>query len=215
MRPDVVLIDNVDSFTHNIAHALVEGGARCRILPHDALAPDRIWELGWEGLVIGPGPCTPREAGVTLALVERLLDAPVPRPALGICLGHQALAMAGGARLRRARRAVHGAVVAMRHDGRGCLGDLPDPCDVARYNSLVVDEASLPDSLVACGWDEDGEVMALRHRDRPLEGIQFHPESWLTRRARPLFRRWVRSLRPNADAATSDMACTGSSGRAG
>jgi anthranilate synthase/aminodeoxychorismate synthase-like glutamine amidotransferase len=144
-------------------------------------------------VVLSAGPCTPAEAGICLTLIRRWVDGAIAVPMLGICLGHQAIAVALGGRVLRANP-VHGRSVTIHHDARGCLAALPSPLSVARYNSLNVDLATLPADIEAAAWDEDGALMALRHRHLPIEGVQFHPESWLCPAAAPLFDRWVASL---------------------
>jgi len=193
-EPQVVLVDSYDSFTHNIAHALRAAGCRCHVVRHDDVTVDALLDRELGGWVLGPGPCTPEQAGIGLALVQALVSRDEARPLLGICLGHQTLAVALGGRVRRATRAVHGARVSMRHEGKGVLEGLPSPIRVTRYNSLVVDEATLPAALAVTARDADGDIMALRHRALPLEGVQFHPESWLDEGAHALFGRWVARL---------------------
>ncbi len=189
-----VLIDSYDSFTHNIAHALREAGCACEVIRHDQVTVAELLAAEVGGWVLGPGPCTPEQAGIGLALVRALVAEGDGRPFLGVCLGHQTLAVALGGRVRRAARAVHGRRVHMHHDGAGVLQGLDSPIEVTRYNSLVVDEDALPSSLVVTARDERGEIMGLRHRHLPLEGVQFHPESWLDTGARGLFGRWVDGL---------------------
>ena len=172
-------------------------------MTHDATTAEELAARPWDGLVIGPGPCSPHDAGVTLPLLARLEQGLDVRPVLGICLGHQAIAVAAGGRVARARRAVHGATVVLRHDGRGCLAGLALSPRVVRYNSLSV-SATLPATLEACAWDEHEDMMALRHRELPREGIQFHPESWSSRDGLPVLRTWVARL-----------ACGSQAGRAG
>lgn len=205
----MLLIDNVDSFTYNLLHALAAAGApfgaRCEVVTHDAAPAEELAARAWDGLVIGPGPCSPHEAGVTLPLLARLDQSLDVRPVLGICLGHQAIAVAAGARVTRARRAVHGATVTLRHDGRGCLAGLESSPRVVRYNSLVV-SPDLPEVLEACAWDEHGDLMALRHRELPREGIQFHPEAWSSREGLGVLRTWMAGLA---------RACGSEAGRAG
>lgn len=201
--PRVALIDNHDSFTHNVAHALREAGAECDVITSDVAMVDLLVR-GYGGVVLGPGPCTPSEAGVTLPLLERALGGG-SLPMLGICLGHQALAVACGGRVVRASRPMHGQTVAVRHDGSGCLAQVPSPVDVARYNSLVVEEQTLPAALAVTARSDDGAIMGLRHRELPLEGVQFHPESWLDRGARVVFATWLAGI----------TSCAPGAGRAG
>ena len=194
VRPYVIIVDNVDSFTHNIAHALEIAGARCHVMHNDAISAPALLAHKPAGFVLSAGPCTPNEAGVCLSLVRQLLEDETRTPLLGICLGHQTIAMACGAALRPATRPIHGKTIPLRHDGKGCLAALASNPPVVRYNSLVVDEATLPPEIEACGWDEDGDLMALRHRDLPLEGVQFHPESWLGPAGAPLLDGWLAML---------------------
>jgi len=194
LGPRVALVDSYDSFVHNIAHALRAQGFVCDVLRHDEVTVNELVAPTFRGWVLGPGPCTPQEAGVGLALVRRLVERCDERPFLGLCLGHQSLAVALGGRVVRAARAIHGRRVPISHDGSGSLAGLPSPLEVTRYNSLVVDQATLPDELVVTARDEDDAIMALRHRSLPLEGIQFHPESWLDRGARGLFRTWFEGV---------------------
>jgi len=203
----VVVVDNYDSFTHNIVHALVMAGASCQVVKNDESDAACLLARAPAGFVISAGPCTPNEAGLSLALVRGLLTAEPPPPLLGICLGHQAIASALGARIVAARQPKHGKVTRVRHDGCGVLAELPQPLVVARYNSLCVDESTLPDDLEGCAWDEDGDLMALRHRHRPLDGVQFHPESILSEGCAPLFTAWL--------ARCAAAACDGRAARAG
>ncbi len=206
-QPHIVVVDNYDSFTHNIVHALVIAGASCDVVMNDQGDAASLLARGPAGIVISAGPCTPFQAGLSLGLVRLLLATPHPPPLLGICLGHQAIACALGAQIVRARRAMHGKRSRVKHDGRGLLADLPHPLVVARYNSLVIDETTLPATLEACGWDEDGDLMALRHRHKPLVGVQFHPESALSEGCAPLFATWLASCRL--------APCDGAAARAG
>ncbi len=203
----IVVVDNYDSFTHNIVHALALAGACCEVVKNDEVPPAALVARRPAGFVISAGPCTPSEAGLSLELVRTLLRSERPPPLLGICLGHQTIAAALGARIVQAKQARHGKVARVHHDGRGVLAGLPQPLQVARYNSLVIDESTLPKPLQPSGWDEDGDLMALRHRDRPMEGVQFHPESILSDDCAPLFDAWL------AQCATA--ACDEGAARAG
>lgn len=192
----VVLVDHRDSFTHNVGHALVEHGARCTIVHADSIDLAALVALSPDGVVLGPGPCTPAEAGVSRAVAESALAGAWRVPLLGICLGHQVVGTVAGGRLGRARRALHGTSAPIDHDGAGIFRGLPSPLSVARYNSLILDEASLPPSLHVSARDDLGEVMALRHRSWPIETVQFHPESWIDGGARAIFARWLEALAP-------------------
>ncbi len=178
VRPGVLLLlDNHDSFTFNLAQYLGELGADVKVVYSDAITVDDVRALRPRHVVVSPGPCTPKESGVSVEVVRTLAG---EVPILGVCLGHQAIAEAFGARVVRAPRPVHGKVRAVRHDGRGLFEALSSPLPATRYHSLVVDPASLPPELVPCAWadDDDGEVlMALRHATLPVFGLQFHPES--------------------------------------
>jgi para-aminobenzoate synthetase/4-amino-4-deoxychorismate lyase len=176
-RPLVVLIDNYDSFTWNLAHLLDTAGARVEVVRNDEVTASQVVEAGPAGVVISPGPCAPAEAGISIAAVAACARAGVPL--LGICLGHQAIAAAFGARVVRASSPVHGKAFPVTHSGRGVLAGLPSPFQATRYHSLVIDETTLPDDLLVTART-DGIAMAIRHRTRPIEGVQFHPESVLT-----------------------------------
>jgi anthranilate synthase component 2 len=173
----ILVIDNYDSFTYNLVHYLGELGARVIVRRNDKLTADEALAMGPEAVLLSPGPCTPNEAGVCLDLLAK---APENLPILGVCLGHQAIAQAFGGEVTRAKHLMHGKTSPVRHDGESLFEGLPDPMVAARYHSLATPEASLPETLVATAWSEDGEVMALRHRTRPIFGVQFHPESIAT-----------------------------------
>ncbi|MCZ6792438.1 MAG: aminodeoxychorismate/anthranilate synthase component II [Planctomycetota bacterium] len=172
----ILLIDNYDSFVYNLARYLEELGQRTRVVRNDAIGLDEIRDLAPAAIVLSPGPCDPAKAGISLDVVRKLPDS---MPILGVCLGHQSIAAALGARVVRGRP-VHGRASRIFHDGAGVFRGLPSPFRAARYHSLVVSPDGLPDELVISATSEDGTVMAIRHRSRPLEGIQFHPESVLT-----------------------------------
>jgi anthranilate synthase component II len=178
----LLMLDNYDSFTWNLVQYLQALGAEVRVERNDALTVDAIARLAPERIVVSPGPCTPNEAGVSLELVERL---GATTPILGVCLGHQAIGQVYGGKVVRAGRIMHGKTSAIRHQGSGVFAGLPDGYEATRYHSLVVERDSLPDCLEVTAWTEndDGsfeEIMGLRHREYPVEGVQFHPESILT-----------------------------------
>jgi anthranilate synthase/aminodeoxychorismate synthase-like glutamine amidotransferase len=171
----ILLVDNYDSFTYNLAHLFQELGAEVVVLRNDEIDADGAERLAPTHLVISPGPGRPRDAGASVDIVKRL----GPRvPTLGVCLGHQAIVEAFGGEIASAKRLVHGKASAVSHDGRGLFSGLPNPLEAGRYHSLAA--TTVPDSLEVCATTDDGEVMAVRHCDLPVDGIQFHPESVLT-----------------------------------
>ncbi len=170
----LLLIDNYDSFTYNLYHFLGELGAEVEVRRNDAIGVDEILERPFTGLVISPGPCDPDRAGVSVEAVracgERI-------PILGVCLGHQSIAQAYGGTIARAPMVMHGKISGIHHDRRGVFKDLPSPFRATRYHSLIAAEDSLPESLVATAHTEDGIIMGLAHKNLPIFGVQFHPES--------------------------------------
>lgn len=188
MGPDrrsvILVLDNRDSFTFNLVQALAALGAEVRVERADRLTLAEVHALAPSGVLVGPGPGTPERAGVSLEVAR---DGARSFPVLGVCLGHQAIAVAHGARLRRSADLAHGQTRLVEHDGAGWLAGLPRPLVATRYNSLCVEHASLPPDLVVTARTEDGEIQGLRHRELPLEGVQFHPEAALTEGATPLF----------------------------
>ena len=184
----ILLIDNYDSFTYNLYHYLGELGAEVEVFRNDKITLDKIAELAPEKIVISPGPCTPKEAGISCDAIRRFGE---KTPILGVCLGHQCIAHAFGARIVRAKRPMHGKTSEIRHDGEGVFARLPNPFPAMRYHSLVVDESTLPADFVVTARTGDGEVMGLRHRDWPLEGVQFHPESYRTAAGIDLIRNFL------------------------
>ncbi len=177
-RP-VLVIDNYDSFTYNLVQYLGELGEAPVVYRNDAIAVEDVAEIGPRAIVVSPGPCTPREAGITVPLIRRW-GAEVP--ILGVCLGHQAIGEAYGGRVIRARRVMHGKTSFVEHDGTGLFAGLPSPLEVMRYHSLIVESSTLPKDLEVIGraTDDADEIHALRHRTHPVWGVQFHPESILT-----------------------------------
>jgi anthranilate synthase component 2 len=185
----ILLIDNYDSFVHNLARYFQLLGQATQVVRNDAISVSEIRRRRPAAIVISPGPCTPREAGCSTEVVRRLGD---EIPMLGVCLGHQAMAEALGGRIVRSPEPVHGRTSRIQHDNQGIFAGLPQPLDVCRYHSLMVDPASLPDVFQVSAWTEDGVVMAIRHRSRPLVGVQFHPEAILTDQGLPLLAGFLR-----------------------
>ena len=179
----ILVIDNYDSFTYNLVQYLGELGAELRVARNDAITLDEIAALRPDGIVISPGPGTPDDAGISLALIKRFYRM---APILGVCLGHQAIGQAFGWRVSRARKQMHGKTSEIDHDGRGVFRGLPPRFPATRYHSLAVLEDGFPDELEISARAEDGEIMGLRHRRFPVEGVQFHPESILTDQGKTL-----------------------------
>ncbi|MCP3044481.1 anthranilate synthase component II [Xanthomonas euvesicatoria] len=184
----LLMLDNYDSFTYNLVQYLQALGAEVIVVRNDAMSVDQIAALKPERIVISPGPCTPNEAGISLQLIEQLGQT---TPILGVCLGHQSIGQVYGGDVIRAGNIMHGKTSPIRHQGKGVFAGLPDSYEATRYHSLVVDKTSLPDTLEVTAWTEnpDGsmeEIMGLRHRQFPVEGVQFHPESILTQHGHAL-----------------------------
>jgi anthranilate synthase/aminodeoxychorismate synthase-like glutamine amidotransferase len=179
----ILMVDNYDSFTYNLVQYLAELGADVDVRRNDAVTPDEVEALAPDAVVISPGPCTPREAGVSMAVIERFTGT---IPILGVCLGHQAIGDVFGGAIVRAPRVMHGKTSPIHHDGRGVFSGLPDPFDATRYHSLVIDPATLPAVLERTAWTAEGEIMGVRHREHFVEGVQFHPESILTHEGKRL-----------------------------
>ena len=189
----LLMIDNYDSFTYNLVQYLQSLGAEVKVVRNDAMTVDEIAKLAPERIVISPGPCTPNEAGVSLEIIERL---GANTPILGVCLGHQSIGQAYGGHVIRAGRIMHGKTSRIRHQGKGVFAGLPDAYEATRYHSLVVERSSLPGALEVTAWteNEDGsfeEIMGLRHREYPVEGVQFHPESILTEHGHALLKNFL------------------------
>jgi len=189
--PSVLVVDCYDSFTYNLVQALRVLGAACDVVLCDAIDPAGVRARAPDGVLLSPGPCTPNEAGATLAILAELSD---DLPILGVCLGHQAIAQAFGGRVVRAAHPMHGKTSRIEHDGATLFAGVPQGFSAARYNSLVVAPEALPSCLHISAWTEAGEVMALRHRTRPLEGIQFHPESALGEEGATILGNWLARL---------------------
>ena len=184
----VLMIDNYDSFTFNLVQYFAELGTEVSVFRNDEVSLEEVERLHPSHIVISPGPCTPNEAGVTLDLIGRLAGRV---PILGVCLGHQAIGQAFGGKVVRAERVMHGKNSTIRHDGKGVFAGLPGNFSATRYHSLVVERVSLPDCLEISASSEDGEIMGLRHRDLPIEGVQFHPEALLTEHGHAMLRNFL------------------------
>ena len=189
----LLMLDNYDSFTFNLVQYLQTLGADVQVVRNDAMTVDEVERLAPERIVISPGPCTPNEAGISVALIKRV-GARIP--ILGVCLGHQGIGQAYGGDVVRAGNIMHGKTSKIRHQGKGVFAGLPDGYEATRYHSLVVDKATLPACLEITAWtdNEDGsmeEIMGLRHREFPVEGVQFHPESILTQHGHALLKNFL------------------------
>ena len=184
----LLLIDNYDSFTWNLVQYFGALGQEVVVRRNDAIDLAGITALAPSHIVISPGPCTPNEAGISLATITHFAG---QLPILGVCLGHQAIAQAMGARVVRAQRAMHGKTSFIEHDGEELFAGLNNPLQVTRYHSLVVEAASLPECLEVTAWTDDGEIMGVRHKTLAVEGVQFHPESILTERGHDLLRNFL------------------------
>ena len=189
----ILMIDNYDSFTWNLVQYLGELGAEVRVFRNDRITLEEVERLAPERIVISPGPCTPNEAGISVELVRRFAGRV---PILGVCLGHQCIGQAFGGRIVHAREIMHGKTSMIRHAGKGVFRGLPDPFEATRYHSLVIGRESLPECLEVTAWTErEGgemdEIMGVRHRELPVEGVQFHPESILTAVGHDLLRNFL------------------------
>lgn len=173
----ILVIDNYDSFTYNLVQYLGELGADVEVVRNDAITVEQVRDLAPDGILLSPGPGNPDQAGITLGVIERYAG---QIPMFGVCLGHQSIAQVFGADVVRAARLMHGRTSLIEHDGRGIFDGLPRPFTATRYHSLIVDPATMGAELEMSAWTGEGEVMGLRHRTLPIEGVQFHPESFLT-----------------------------------
>lgn len=187
-RKMILMIDNYDSFTYNLVHYLGELGQQIEVRRNDSLDFGFVDDLDPDIIVISPGPCTPKEAGLSVDIIKRYVG---EKPILGVCLGHQAVGYAYGANIVRAERLLHGKTSPILHDGKTIYKDLPNPFEATRYHSLLVEEASLPSDFEISAWTEEGEIMGIRHRELPVEGVQFHPESILTECGKDLLRNFI------------------------
>lgn len=173
----ILVIDNYDSFTYNLVHYLNELGAETLVHRNDALSVEEALGMKPQGVLLSPGPRTPNEAGICLDLLAK---APEDLPILGVCLGHQAIGQAYGGDVIRAKAVMHGKTSPIAHEGKGIFAGLPNPFTATRYHSLSVEQSTLPEALEVTAWTQDGEIMGFQHRQRPVHGVQFHPESIAT-----------------------------------
>ena len=194
----LLLIDNYDSFTYNLVHYLGELGASTEVYRNDALTVDQAIALGPDAIVLSPGPCDPDKAGICVDLVKRAKDT---IPILGVCLGHQSIGQALGGRITRAARPMHGKPSEIRHNDKGIFRGLKNPFCAIRYHSLVVDPLSLPDDLEVTAETDDGVIMGLSHRELPVHGVQFHPESIDTQFGHELLKNFIDLTRQQGEAA--------------
>jgi anthranilate synthase/aminodeoxychorismate synthase-like glutamine amidotransferase len=185
----ILMIDNYDSFTFNIVQYLEQMGATVLTYRNDQITMDAITRLKPKAIFLSPGPRTPSEAGITVDVIRHLYQ---EIPIMGICLGHQSIGYAFGATVRRAERVMHGKVSPVRHDGKTIFAGLPNPFSAGRYHSLIVDRKTLPDDLEISAQTPEGEIMGLRHKRYPVEGIQFHPESVLTPQGKRIMRNFLK-----------------------
>ena len=187
-RKMILMVDNYDSFTYNLVHYLGELGQRIEVRRNDCLDFGFVDDLDPDMIVISPGPCTPREAGLSVDIIKRYAG---KKPILGVCLGHQAVGYVYGANIVRAERLLHGKTSPIIHDGKTVYKDIPNPFEATRYHSLLVEEASLPSEFEISAWTEEGEIMGIRHKELPVEGVQFHPESILTECGKDILRNFI------------------------
>lgn len=190
----ILVIDNYDSFTYNLVQYLGEMGAEMAIYRNDQITLAEIEAMRPEKIVISPGPCTPKEAGISIELIRKF-SAQIP--ILGVCLGHQAIGEAFGGEVVRAPRLMHGKTSMIEHDGRAIYHQLPNPFEATRYHSLIIRRESLPDELQITAWTQEGEIMGVRHKSFPVEGVQFHPESILTQAGKGLLKNFLQMSNVN------------------
>jgi anthranilate synthase component 2 len=186
----LLMIDNYDSFTYNLVQYLGELGEDVSVFRNDEITLEQIEALHPSRVVISPGPCTPSEAGISVPLIQRFAG---KLPILGVCLGHQSIGQAFGGKIVHAGQLMHGKTSEIRHNDSGVFHGLPDPLTGTRYHSLVIEKKSLPACLEVTAWTDNGEIMGVRHRDLPVEGVQFHPESILTEKGHELLANFLRT----------------------
>lgn len=185
----LLMIDNYDSFTYNLVQYLGELGEDIRVFRNDRITIQEIEDMSPERIVISPGPCTPKEAGISIEVIKHFSSR---MPLLGVCLGHQSIGAAFGGDIIRADRLMHGKTSMIHHDGRTIFEGLPNPFEATRYHSLLIKRETLPECLVITAWTDEGEIMGVRHQEYLIEGVQFHPESILTLAGKDLLRNFLR-----------------------
>jgi len=185
----LLMIDNYDSFTYNLVQYLGELGEDVRVYRNDEITLEQIAAMNPQRIVVSPGPCTPHEAGVSVPVIRRFAG---KIPLLGVCLGHQSIGQAFGGRIVHAKQLMHGKVSEIRHRNTGVFRGLPNPLTATRYHSLVIERESLPDCLEVTAWTDDGEIMGVRHKELAVEGVQFHPESFLTEHGHDLLANFLK-----------------------
>ena len=185
----ILMIDNYDSFTYNLVHYLGELGEKVLVFRNDKITIEDVGKLNPDMVVISPGPCTPKEAGISVDLIKEFTGR---IPILGVCLGHQSIGYAFGGNIVRAKRLLHGKTSQIYHDGKSIYEGVPTPFEATRYHSLLVEGSSLPDELEVTAWTNEDEIMGIRHKEYLIEGVQFHPESILTKHGKDLLRNFIR-----------------------
>jgi anthranilate synthase component 2 len=188
----LLMLDNYDSFTYNLVQYLGELGQDVRVFRNDEITVEQVAELKPDHIVISPGPCTPNEAGISVPLINEFAG---KVPILGVCLGHQSIGQAFGGKIVHAKQLMHGKTSQVAHNDVGVFKGLPDPFTATRYHSLVIERETCPDCLEVTAWTDDGEIMGVRHKTLPIEGVQFHPESILTEHGHDLLRNFLESTR--------------------
>ncbi|AMR00732.1 MULTISPECIES: aminodeoxychorismate/anthranilate synthase component II [Bacillus] len=191
----ILMIDNYDSFTFNLVQFLGELGQELVVKRNDEVTISDIENMKPDFLMISPGPCSPNEAGISMEVIKYFAG---KIPIFGVCLGHQSIAQVFGGEVVRAERLMHGKTSLMHHDGKTIFSDIPNPFTATRYHSLIVKKETLPDCLEITSWTEEGEIMALRHKTLPIEGVQFHPESIMTSHGKELLQNFICKYRPSA-----------------
>jgi anthranilate synthase/aminodeoxychorismate synthase-like glutamine amidotransferase len=188
----ILMIDNYDSFTYNLVHYLGELGEKVLVFRNDKIKLEDVGKLNPDMVVVSPGPCTPREAGISVDLIKEFSGR---IPILGVCLGHQSIGYAFGGKIVRAKRLLHGKTSMIYHDGKEVYEGLPNPFEATRYHSLLVEKESLPEELEITSWTDEEEIMGVRHKEYLIEGVQFHPESILTKNGKDLLRNFIKMAR--------------------